>query len=137
MSATTRRADDEQHAGAVTARAIRETVADQLHDLVIERDSMGSDVEFIKLVRQVGHTGRLISEARGRQLQARTMGLPLAPAVREEREALELLRATVMSCGAACGLWAAGMDLEASKLRELEQPPRNGRRRKPADEDTI
>lgn len=137
MSAT-RRADSEEYArAAAAAREIRETSADQLHDLVVERDTMASYTEFVRAVQQIGHIGRQLGESRARQLQAREMGLPLTPSVRQEREALTLLRHSVMSAGAICGLWCAAMDVEEQKRRELEGPARNGRRRKQSDEETI
>lgn len=123
------------HAAAV-AQDVRERVADQLHDLVIEAGALGSDGELARAVNRIGQAKRQLNEARGRQQQAREMGLPVAPHVTAEREALTLLRQSVMSCGAACGLWCAAMDFE-HKRAELARPiSRNGRRRQ-RDEDTI
>jgi hypothetical protein len=45
------------------------------------------------------------------------MGLPLTPAVRAEREALDALRQGVMSLGEACGAWVVQMDFEARRPR--------------------
>lgn len=100
---------------AAAARETRERVADQLHDLVLERSGVGSPGEFTAAVQHVGHVGRRLTEARGRQQQARELGLPLAPAVREEAEALELLRAAVARAGEAAGSWVVAMDLEAQR----------------------
>lgn len=134
MSAARPQETEEYQRAAAMAQEVRERVADQLHDLVIESGSLGSKGELAQAVERIGGALRQVNEARGRQQQARELGLPLGPHVTAEREALTLLRQSVMSCGAACGLWSAQMDLE-HKRAELAQPiQRNGRRRVPPEE---
>lgn len=134
MSAARPQDTEEYQRAAAMAQEVRERVADQLHDLVIESGSLGSKDELAKAVERIGGAMRQVREAQGRQKQAREMGLPLGPHVTAEREARTLLRQSVMSCGAACGLWSAQMDFE-QKRAELAHPvPRNGRRRVPPEE---
>lgn len=135
--ATARKVDSEEYTRSQTvAREIRENVADQLHDLVIERDDFGSYDELAEKVRAVAGVGQRIREAKGRQKQAAELGLPLQPGVDAEREALEALRAAVMNLGAACGAWVTHLDFE--KVRpDLEAQARIGRRRQSEDEENI
>lgn len=124
MSAT-RRVDNEGYQRAATvARELREDVADQLHDLVVEREAMGSHGELIERVQHLGGVARQLQQARGRQEQAREMGLALAPSIEQEKEAWRLLRAAVMALGAACGAYATAMDFE--DRRAVDPELRNG-----------
>lgn len=115
------------------AREIRETVADQLHDLVIERDSFGSGEELTAGVRRMGEIARQVAEARGRQAQAREMGLPVSGAVTQERDALRMMRSAVVSLGASCGAYAAALDFD-ERRSELEAAAVRTRRRNGDDE---
>jgi hypothetical protein len=103
-------------------RHLREVVADQLHDLVVERETLGSDTELVRAVRHMSATAQHVIEARGRQKQAVEMGLPVTPAVAAEREALDALRQAVMSLGEACGAYVVKMDFEVRRPR-LESAP--------------
>lgn len=111
MSATTE-GDPYPHATAL-ASELREDVADQLHDLVLEREEFGSEKEVVEKIHELGQLARRIAQARGQQRQALEMGLPRAPAVKREREARDLLRAAVLGLGASCGSWAVALDFEA------------------------
>lgn len=114
-----RRSDSDayQHASAV-AREMRTVVATQLHDLVIESERMGSRGELAQQIQNVAGVDRQLAQAIGRQVQAREMGLPLAPSVEAEREARGLLRSAVMALGASCATWAAAMDFEVAKAHD-------------------
>jgi hypothetical protein len=130
----TRRTDSEEFGRLqAAAREIRETVADQLHDLVIERDSFANDDEVTAGVRQIGEIAKLLREARGRQAQAREMGLPVSGAVSQEQDALRMLRSAVVSLGASCGAFAARLDFE-SRRAELEAAAARVVKRNGADE---
>lgn len=108
--------DGEPYAEAqVLLRQIRERVADDVHDLIVERQEVGSQGEMVEQVRQVGRVAQRIVQARGRQMQAREMGLPLAAAVRDEREGMEVLRSTVMTLAGVCAAWVIEMDFEARR----------------------
>lgn len=110
---------------------IREEVADQLHDLVVERAGVSSYDEFAESVRQVGRVAQQLAQARGRKKQAREMGLPLAKPTSDEREALDLLRQSIMSAAATGAGWVVAFDFEA-RQHELMPERANGR-----PEDTI
>jgi hypothetical protein len=105
-------------------RELREQVADQLHDLVVERERVGSDAEVVRAIRHVSATAGHVQEARGRQKQAVEMGLPVTPAVAQEREARDTLRHAVMSLGEACGAWVVQMDFEVRRPRIESAPTR-------------
>lgn len=98
-------------------REVREAVADQLHDLVIERTGIGSKDELGRRVQLVVEARRRVLEAQGRQAQAQTFGNPVAPHMKAEREALELLRQTVMSLAEACGSYVVALDFEPIRPR--------------------
>lgn len=100
------------------AREIREIVAGQLRELVVEGDQMGSRGELATRVQHVVTIEQQRAQAVGRQQQAREMGLPLAPSVEAEREALELLRDAVMGVAVAAGGWVAAMDFEQRRAHD-------------------
>lgn len=137
MSATSRRQDpDAYQRSSAVARDLRETVADQLHDLVVEHESLGSQGEFAESVQRVAQVLQNLRQAQGQQKQARELGLPLAPAIAKERAALSTLRQVVMSTAAAAAAWVTSMDFDAYR-HALENEPPNGRRRRRPDEDDI
>lgn len=114
MSSTAGKVDGEAYARQqAVARDVRETVADQLHDLIVERQGVGSPGEVSERVNKIGEIARAIGEARGRQKQAREMGLAVAVHVRAEREGLSSLRQAVASLGEACGSWCVALDIDA------------------------
>lgn len=118
-------------------REIRETVGDQLHDLVIERQSLGSHEELVEAVRHIGRIGQQLSQARGREIQAREMGLAVSRSLSEQADALALLRSAVMSLGATCGAWVVKLDFDARRSA-LEAMAANGRgRRRQSEEERI
>lgn len=117
------------------AREIREIVADQVHDLVIEREDFATYREVVQKVKQLGTIGRQMTEAHGRQEQAEEMGLSTAKAVRDERELRMLLRQSAMSLAASVASWVAGMDFELSKHQLDRVAPR--RRRRGDEDDDI
>jgi hypothetical protein len=116
--------DDPYQERSALIRELREQVADQLHDLVVEREPLGSDTEVVRAIRHVSVTARHVTEAIGRQKQATEMGLPVTPAVRAEREARDTLRHAVMSLGEACGAWVVQMDFEERRPRVESAPTR-------------
>lgn len=99
------------------ARELREAAADQLHDLVVEREGLGSIDEIGRRVQNLVVARRRLWEARGRQGQAEAFGNPVAPHVKAEREALEMLRQSLMSLGEACGSAVVGLDFERVRPR--------------------
>lgn len=101
--------EEYQHATAL-ARAVRAKVAGQLRDLLVEADRMGSRGDVAARITALVEVELQLRQAQGRQMQARELGLPLAPSVQAEREALTLLRSSAMSLAAACGGWAAAID---------------------------
>lgn len=134
MSTTRRQDSDSYQRSSAVARELRETVADQLHDLIIERDSLGSHREFVEGVQLVGGVLRELAQARGQQKQARELGLPLAPSVARERAAIDTLRQVVMSASAAGAAWCTAMDVDAQRASLEVEQTLNGRRRRRADE---
>lgn len=108
-----RRADTEEYiAASALAREVRQTVAEQLRELVIESDRMAGRGEVAARVQRVVDVERQIEQARGRQEQARLMGMPVAVHVAAEREWRGLLRDALMSASVACGAWVAAMDYQ-------------------------
>jgi hypothetical protein len=122
VSATRKKTDDPYGEVSALVRELRERVGDQLHDLVIEREQLGSQTELVRSIQHVGAVSKQVAQARGRQKQAQDMGLPVTPAVEEEREALSGLRQAVMSLGASCGAWVVQMDFEERRSR-IESAP--------------
>lgn len=107
--------DDAHQEAQALAREIRACVADQFHDLVVEREGLGSLDEVLNRVRSILDAHKQMLEALGRQRQADEHGLPKAKHVQAEREARELLRATLLSCAEACGSVVVGLDFELRK----------------------
>ena len=115
-----RRIDNEEFSAATTlAREVRANVAEQLRELVIESDRMAGHGDVVKRIELLISAERRIAEARGRQMQAREQGMPVAVHVQAEREADELLRESLMQLGVACAGWVAQMDYR------IEQTKRN------------
>lgn len=131
-----RRGDTEGYTRAsALAREVRANVAEQVAALVLEGDQAGSGEMLRMRVEQVVQVRGDIHRARGRQAQNEALGLPLAPAVRDEREAIEALRSAVMMVSVAAAAWVAAMDFES---RRSELTITNGQaRRKVPDEDSI
>lgn len=114
-----RRLDSEEYTAATAvAREVRGVVAEQLAELVRSGDRMGSHTELHDRIAHVNFVLRRISEASGRHAQAREMGLPLAPAVRDLHEFRELLRDAVMQVGVSSATWVASMDYENARVEQ-------------------
>lgn len=129
--------DHEEYAQAqAVAREIRETVGDQVHDLVVEREGLGTYEELINRVRHVGTVGQQLGHVRGQQRQHAEMGLAVQPLVVAERETLELLRSAAMGLAAAAASWVVALDVDARRA-ELAAAQQNGRRRRQRPEETI
>lgn len=109
LSATSR--EPEEYATATeAARRTREGVAEQLRELVVEGDRMGSRGELTVRLQRLLEAERRIAEAKGRQQQAAENGSPVELHREAEREARGALRSAVMNLGVACGAWVAAMD---------------------------
>jgi hypothetical protein len=104
--------DDPYIERSVLIGSLREAVADQLHDLVVERETLGSQSEVVRMIRELTAAAQRVLEARGRQHQAEEMDLPVTPWVQAEREALGVLRHAALSLGGACGAWVVQMDFK-------------------------
>lgn len=121
MSSTARKVDSEAYAHAQEVlREVRELVADQLHDLIVERQGVGSQSEVTERVQQIGRIAKKIREAQGRQIQAADLGAPIGPHRRAEMDGWALLRQTVASLAEACGSWCVALDIEARKASDPE-----------------
>lgn len=110
MSVTRKPESDLYQYSTGVAREVRGLVGEQMRELLVEGDRMGSRSEVAEKIEQLVFVGRRVAEARGRQLQARELGMPVSVHVEAEREALELLRASAMAVGVACGAWVAALD---------------------------
>lgn len=106
------KAEDPSRWRTVAIRHARERVGDELHDVVVERESLGSQEEMIAAVRHVGVVSNRVVQARGRQQQATEMGMPVSQAVADEFEALGALREALVSLAGSCGAWVVQMDFE-------------------------
>lgn len=101
---------EEYAVGLASARRTREGVADQLRSLIVEGDRMGGREEVAMRIRHIVEAERRITEAMGRQQQAREEGLPVSGHVEAEREARRALRAAAMSLCVTSAGWVAALD---------------------------
>lgn len=99
------------------ATTMRGVVAQQVRDLVRDRDRVGSRGELAMRIEQVIGAERQIAEALGRQQQAQVEGMALAPHVEAEEEARVLLRQAAMELSVAAASWAVAMDFAARERR--------------------
>lgn len=115
--AATRRQDIEEYVQAMAlAREVRAEAAEQLRDLIIDSDRMGSRGEVAERIQLLVNVERRLSQAQGQEVQARDLGMPTAPSVEAQRELRSLRRETVMGLALAAAGWAAAMDLEQRRV---------------------
>lgn len=115
--AATRRQDIEEYVQAMAlAREVRAEAAEQLRDLIIDSDRMGSRGEVAERIQLLVNVERRLSQAQGQEVQARDLGMPTAPSVEAQRELRSLRRETVMGLALAAAGWAAAMDLEQRQV---------------------
>jgi hypothetical protein len=112
--AATSREPEEWAKATESARAVRAVVAEQLAELVVAGDKMGSRGGLTLRLEKMLEAERRVDTAERARVHARQTGVSDAPAVRAINEGRAAIRAAVMEIAVEAAQWVAAIDFESS-----------------------